>query len=77
MIFSGLDVQVLLVVERDGDPLMKHIVAALHDHTDRVRCSVSDLVRHGYLRQKEDIVDHEWSYRLTDKGRDRLRRELA
>jgi len=63
---------ILVVVQEIGDPLMEHIVAKVAYPEPTVEFNVLFLVREGYLRQKEDLIDHDWSYRLTKKGKDYL-----
>jgi len=52
-----------------GDPLMSHIQEAVDLPKEKVSKTVSSLVRSGKLRQKEDSIDHDWTYRLTDAGK--------
>jgi len=61
--------QILRAVKKIGDPLMEHIHEEVGGDYDALRAQVQELVRNGYLRMKDDDIDHDWSYRLTDAGR--------
>ena len=51
------------VVERVGDPLMSHIIQETGADALDVKRVVQEMVHRGELRQKEDPIDHDWSYR--------------
>lgn len=64
--------RVLQAVKDIGDPLLRHIVARCGLEKDEASQITGDLVRGGMLRMKEDDVDHEWAYRLTSDGKDKM-----
>ena len=66
------ELAVLQAVSDYPDSSLMSIVGYLDSTYDAVAPVVKKLVVNGSLKQKEDIVDHEWNYRLTDKGRERL-----
>ena len=63
---------VLQSVKKIGDPLLKHIAEDLGVSRETVAPVAKVLVDRGLLRMKEDDVDHDWAYLLTDDGRKAL-----
>lgn len=65
------DLAVLEAVRAHGSPTGLEIVHATADdytaHT--IKATTKALVRQGYLRMKDNDTDHEWEYRLNEKGR--------
>ena len=70
---SSVKIHVLEAVEYFVDPNLSMICEYTHLTFDVVMPVVQRLVIDGFLKQKEDVVDHEWNYRLTDKGREGLK----
>ena len=65
---SKLQEKILAIVDKIGDPLMEHITERIDVAEKDVRHAVLGLVRDGTLRMKEDIIDHDWTYRRNCRG---------
>jgi len=73
MQLDDIHIKILKIVDTIGDPLLSHIKARTTSYRDdEVRVAVRSLVQQGYLRMKEDDYDHDWTYRLTQKGQEAL-----
>ena len=66
---SSVKLIVLEAVEYYVDPNLVMICQYTHLTFDVARPVVQRLVIDGFLKQKEDAVDHEWNYRLTNAGK--------
>jgi len=60
---TDIERQIREVVQDMGDPLLTDIVARTHSTYDEVAPTVKQMCVRGVLRQKEDCVDHDWTYR--------------
>ena len=61
----NIHAEIRSIVEDMGDPLMADLVGRTHSTYDKVAPVVKLMVRRGELRQKEDLVDHDWTYRKS------------
>jgi len=64
---SEVETAVLDVVAQVGNPLMSHFRKKLDYPEDKIKEAVRALCSMGFLRQKEDEIDHDWSYIRTRK----------
>lgn len=76
-----LERMIMLIVRRMGDPSLRDIVEAVLERsswpTKEIEDMVKGLVRGGWLRMKEDTIDHDWTYKLTDSGKTSMEGEGA
>jgi hypothetical protein len=62
---QGLNQKIREVVERVGDPLLKHIIKDVGTgefSENEIRAEVSAMVARHELRMKDDDIDHDWAY---------------
>ncbi len=75
---TEIEKQVMLVVQDIGDPLLSHIVGRMNDcDKESVKETVRNLVQRGWLRMKEDDIDHDWAYRRTTSGREAMEQTIG
>jgi len=68
-----LEIEILGLVSHSGELLMKEIVAKMANvDRDTVKDCVMTMVQSGLVRMKEDSYEHDWAYRITGLGRERL-----
>lgn len=61
---KDLRTQILSVVNKIGDPLLKHILSRVDADEESVKEEIRLMVKEGILRMKEDPIDHDWIYRI-------------
>lgn len=66
----SIDYRVAQIVSEIGDPLMRHFYSRITADKELIDAVVMTMVHAGCLRMKEDNYDHDWSYRLTERGRE-------
>ena len=63
---SVLNLLIRSCVERYGDPLLEDIViwtACTSYDAEATKVEVLAMVNRGELRMKDDVIDHDWTYR--------------
>ena len=67
--------EIIEALQCESDLPLKLIAEALESDWDdkEIQRDLRDLVRDGVVKQKEDSVDHEWFYRLSDSWLQRFR----
>jgi len=69
---TELQIKILRFVALSGNPTFANIQSDAGLGAEALRTPLQELVTCGYLRMKDDDIDHDWAYRLTRLGRQML-----